>query len=69
MKKIEVFGALPVAGTFTMKSQYSIDGEVLETFMPPSTISRAEYRRMFFASGTLSLWGAHAARPSTSTTS
>ena len=38
-----------------MKSQYSIDGEVLETFMPPSTISRAEYRRRFYFSGTLSL--------------
>ena len=38
-----------------MKSQYSIDGEVLETFMPPSTISRAEYCRRFFFSGTLSL--------------
>ncbi|KAI0708219.1 hypothetical protein C8Q76DRAFT_799515 [Earliella scabrosa] len=55
VKKIAVFGALPVAGTFIMKSQYSIDGKVLETFMPPSTISRAEYRRMFFSSGTLSL--------------
>ena len=55
VKKIAVFGALPVTGTFKMKSQYSIDGEVLETFMPPSTISRAEYRRMFFSSGTLSL--------------
>ncbi|KAI0752379.1 hypothetical protein C8Q80DRAFT_1117832 [Daedaleopsis nitida] len=51
---VSVFGSFPAAGTFDMHSVYTIDGTNSTGFMPPSTISRPEYRQRFFQSTLLS---------------
>ncbi|RDX52219.1 hypothetical protein OH76DRAFT_1307445, partial [Lentinus brumalis] len=52
--QVMVFGSFPVAGTFAMHSQYTIDGAGLTQYEPPSVISHPEYRQHFFTSNTIS---------------
>ncbi|TFK84052.1 hypothetical protein K466DRAFT_589239 [Polyporus arcularius HHB13444] len=52
--QIQVFGAFPVAGTFSMHSAYSIDGTGETQYEPPGVIGHPAYHQQFFNSNTLS---------------
>ncbi|KAI0676370.1 hypothetical protein C8Q78DRAFT_15782 [Trametes maxima] len=55
---VVVVGAFGPAGTFAMRSQYTLDGGVPTLFVPPSEVDVPIPRRLFFASGELP-FGAH----------
>ncbi|TBU22560.1 hypothetical protein BD309DRAFT_964457 [Dichomitus squalens] len=50
---IQVVGALKPVGTWSMESQYTIDGGDPTVFTPPSEVSQEAYAQTFFDSGPL----------------
>ncbi|KAM5545308.1 hypothetical protein V8D89_000921 [Ganoderma adspersum] len=51
---ISVFGAFPVAGTFNIRSTYSIDGGTPKDLLPADTITTPTFHQKFFEVDTLS---------------
>ncbi|KAM5545300.1 hypothetical protein V8D89_000913, partial [Ganoderma adspersum] len=52
---VQVFGAFKPVGTWSMMSQYVIDGGEPTTFVPAQEVQQEAYEQKFFDSGTLPL--------------